>query len=32
MEAMMYPISPEVYYQDYDRHVAAALRRPTGKT
>ncbi len=27
----MYPISPEVYYQEYDRQVAAALLRQAGK-
>lgn len=27
----MYPISPEVYYQEYDKQVAAALLRQTGK-
>ena len=27
----MYGISPEVYYQEYDRRVAAALLRQAGK-
>ena len=28
----MYAMSPEVYYQEYDRQVAAALLRQAGKT
>jgi hypothetical protein len=32
METMMYAMSPEVYYREYDKQVAAALLRQTGKT
>ncbi len=28
----MYPMSPEVYYREYDKQVAAALLRQAGKT
>ncbi len=28
----MYPMAPDVYYQEYDRQVAAALLRQAGKT